>query len=282
MNLTPTEPTLILSDLHLGHRASLIHDPEQLLPLFREAKTIVLNGDTAELRHQIDRPVGRTLAAHLARVCHSAGAKAIFLNGNHDPTISQIDHLDLASSQILVIHGDMLFLGVAPWSRQAYAYRRIHLRALEHLGPDALLNFEKRLLATKRTSLKLQLLEEPTTRSQFPSLELVGRQLWPPYRPFMILHAWWDTPRLGAKLLRTFRPDTRYLMIGHTHYPGCWQSQGRVIINTGSFVPSFGALAVLLTESSFEIRKVTRYQKKFVLGKQLRAFGLSRAQSEPS
>jgi hypothetical protein len=30
MNLAPTDPTLILSDLHLGHRASLIHDPEQL------------------------------------------------------------------------------------------------------------------------------------------------------------------------------------------------------------------------------------------------------------
>ena len=149
MNLTPIDPTLILSDLHLGHRASLIRDAEQLAPVLREAKTVVLNGDTAELRHQIDRPVGRGLAANLARVCHSSGAKAIFINGNHDPVISQIDHLDLAEGQMLVTHGDMLFLGIAPWSRQAYAYRRVHRRALDQLGPDALLNFEKRLLATK-------------------------------------------------------------------------------------------------------------------------------------
>jgi len=276
MNLTPTDPTLILSDLHLGHRASLIRDPEQLAPVFREANTIVLNGDTAELRHQIDRPVGRMLAATLARVCHSSGAKAIFINGNHDPVISHIDHLDLAEGQMLVTHGDMLFLGIAPWSRQAYAYRKIHLRALDQLGPDALLNFEKRLLATKRTSLKLQLLEEPTTQGRFPGLGLFMRQFWPPFRPFMILHAWWETPKLGAKLLQAFRPETRYLLIGHTHFPGCWNHGGRVVINTGSFVWNFGACAVLLKEKSFEIRKIKRYQKNFVLGKRLKEFGINR------
>ncbi len=276
MNLTPTDPTLILSDLHLGHRASLIRDPEQLAPVFREANTIVLNGDTAELRHQIDRPVGRMLAATLARVCHSSGAKAIFINGNHDPVISHIDHLDLAEGQMLVTHGDMLFLGIAPWSRQAYAYRKIHLRALDQLGPDALLNFEKRLLATKRTSLKLQLLEEPTTQGRFPGLGLIVRQFWPPFRPFMILHAWWETPKLGAKLLQAFRPETRYLLIGHTHFPGCWNHGGRVVINTGSFVWNFGACAVLLKEKSFEIRKIKRYQKNFVLGKRLKEFGINR------
>ena len=276
MNLTPTDPTLILSDLHLGHRASLIRDPEQLAPVFREANTIVLNGDTAELRHQIDRPVGRMLAATLARVCHSSGAKAIFINGNHDPVISHIDHLDLADGQMLVTHGDMLFLGIAPWSRQAYAYRKIHLRALDQLGPDALLNFEKRLLATKRTSLKLQLLEEPTTLGRFPGVGLIVRQFWPPFRPFMILHAWWETPKLGAKLLQAFRPETRYLLIGHTHFPGCWNHGGRVVINTGSFVLNFGACAVLLKEKSFEIRKIKRYQKNFVLGKRLKEFGINR------
>ncbi len=276
MNLTPTDPTLILSDLHLGHRASLIRDPEQLAPVFREANTIVLNGDTAELRHQIYRPVGRMLAATLARVCHSSGAKAIFINGNHDPVISHIDHLDLAEGQMLVTHGDMLFLGIAPWSRQAYAYRKIHLRALDQLGPDALLNFEKRLLATKRTSLKLQLLEEPTTQGRFPGLGLIVRQFWPPFRPFMILHAWWETPKLGAKLLQAFRPETRYLLIGHTHFPGCWNHGGRVVINTGSFVWNFGACAVLLKEKSFEIRKIERYQKNFVLGKRLKEFAINR------
>jgi predicted phosphodiesterase len=276
MNLTPADPTLILSDLHLGHRASLIRDPEQLGPIFREAKTILLNGDTAELRHQIDRPIGRQLAAALARVCHSSGAKAIFINGNHDPNISEIDHLDLAAGQMLVTHGDMLFLGIAPWSRQAYAYRKVHLRALDQLGPDALLNFEKRLLATKRTSLKLQLLEEPTTRGRLPGLGLILRQLWPPFRPFMILHAWWETPKLGARLLQAFRPDARYLLIGHTHYPGCWNYAGRVIINTGSFILNFGACAVLLQNKSFEIRKIKRYRKNFVLGKRLKEFGISR------
>ena len=275
MSLTPIDPTLILSDLHLGHHASRIRDPEQLAPILRETKTVVLNGDTAELRHQIDRPVGRGLAANLARVCHSSGAKAIFINGNHDPVISQIDHLDLAEGQMLVTHGDMLFLGIAPWSRRAYAYRKVHRRALDQLGPDALLNFEKRLLATKRTTLKLQLLEEPTTQGQFRGLGLIARQLWPPFRPLMILHAWWNTPQLGAGLLRDFRPETRFLLIGHTHYPGCWNRSGRVIINTGSFVLNFGACAALLSDQSLEIRRIDRYHKNFVLGKLLREFEIS-------
>jgi predicted phosphodiesterase len=272
MNLTPIDPTLILSDLHLGHHASRIRDAEQLAPVLREAKTVILNGDTAELRHQIDRPVGRGLAANLARVCHSSGAKAIFINGNHDPVISQTDHLDLAEGQMLVTHGDMLFLGIAPWSRQAYAYRRVHRRALDQLGSDALLNFEKRLLATKRTTLKLQLLEEPTTQGRFRGLGLIARQLWPPFRPLMILHAWWNTPKLGAGLLRAFRPETRFLLIGHTHFPGCWNRSGRVIINTGSFVLNFGACAALLSDQSLEIRRIDRYHKNFVLGKLLREF----------
>jgi predicted phosphodiesterase len=277
MNLTPTAPTLVLSDLHLGHRASRVRDPEQLAPLFQEAKTTVFNGDTAELRHQIDRPLGRQLAAHLARVCHASGTKVIFINGNHDPVISHLDHLDLAEGQILVTHGDMLFLGVAPWSRQAYAYRKVHLRALEQLGPDALLNFEKRLLATKRTSLKLQLLEEPTTKDRFHGIGLIIRQFWPPFRPFMILRAWWNTPKLGARLLQGFRPDARYLLIGHTHFPGCWNHHGRVIINTGSFVLNFGACAVLLHEKRFEIRKIQRCGRNFGLGKRLQQFSIEGA-----
>jgi UDP-2,3-diacylglucosamine pyrophosphatase LpxH len=151
-----SEPTIILSDLHLGHRASQIRDPEEIAPILKEARAVVFNGDTVEMRTGVDRPVGRRMAAAVARLCHSIGCRATFINGNHDPSVSKIDHLDLLDGRLLVTHGDILFLGVAPWSRQALAYRKIHLRALAHLGPDALINFEKRLLATKRASLRLQ------------------------------------------------------------------------------------------------------------------------------
>jgi len=274
MSLTPTEPTIILSDLHLGHRASKLRDPAQLSPILKEASTAIFNGDTAEFRTPADRPVGRRLAAELARVCHHLHCKAIFVNGNHDPVISKIDHLDLMDGRLLVTHGDILFLGVVPWAKQALAYRKIHLRALARLGPDELMSFEKRLLATKRTSIKLQLLEREVVRSgTIPAgIRVLLQQLWPPNRPFMILQAWWESPALAAQLLEVFRPSARYALIGHTHYPGCWRQGQVTVINTGSFVFHFGALAVILDGLSLEVRKIQEQRGTFTLGKMIARF----------
>jgi predicted phosphodiesterase len=270
---TPAEPTIIISDLHLGHRASQIRDPQELVPILKEARSVIFNGDTVEMRTAIDRPVGRDMAAVIARLCHSVGCQAFFINGNHDPSISKIDHLDLMDDRILVTHGDILFLGVNPWSRQALAYRRIHLRALAHLGPDALMSFEKRLLATKRTSIKLQLLERPVTEHSFaPTLRILIQQCWPPHRVFMIVGAWLRTPGLAARLCDLFRPNARYIVVGHTHYPGVWRRGQVTVINTGSYVLNFGALAVILDGTSVEIRKVKRQKEGFVLGKRIARF----------
>ena len=270
---TASEPTIILSDLHLGHRASQIRDPEEIAPILKEARAVVFNGDTVEMRTGVDRPVGRRMAAAVARLCHSIGCRATFINGNHDPSLSKIDHLDLLDGRLLVTHGDILFLGVAPWSRQALAYRRIHLRALAHLGPDALVNFEKRLLATKRASLRLQLLEQPVTGgAPAPKLQVLLRQAWPPHRPFMIIRAWLQTPTLAARMCDLFRPEARYVVIGHTHYPGYWRRGQITVINTGSYVLHFGALAVILEGESVEIRKIKREKEGFALGKRIARF----------
>lgn len=270
---TTSDPTIIISDLHLGHRASQIRDPEELVPILKEARSVIFNGDTVEMRTPVDRPVGRHMAAVIARLCHSIGCRATFVNGNHDPAVSKIDHLDLMDGRILVTHGDILFLGVAPWSRQALAYRKIHLRALANLGPDALMNFEKRLLAAKRTSIKLQLMERPVTEhSKAPKLAVLVQQFWPPHRPFMILHAWLQTPTLAARLCDLFRPNSKYVIVGHTHYPGFWKRGPVTVINTGSYVLRFGALAVLLHGESIEIRKVIKQKEGFALGKRVARF----------
>jgi len=270
---TTSDPTIIISDLHLGHRATQIRDPEELAPILKEARSVIFNGDTVEMRTPVDRPVGRHMAAVVARLCHSIGCRATFINGNHDPAVSKIDHLDLMDGRILVTHGDILFLGVAPWSRQALAYRRIHLRALANLGPDALMNFEKRLLAAKRTSIKLQLIERPVTEhAKAAKLRVLIQQFWPPHRPFMILGAWLQTPTLAARLCDLFRPNARYVIVGHTHYPGFWKRGPVTVINTGSYVLHFGALAVLLDGESIEIRKVIKQKDGFALGKRIARF----------
>ena len=271
---TAVEPTIIISDLHLGHRASQIRDPHELVPILKEARSVIFNGDTVEMRTAVDRQVGRNLAAILARLCHSIGCRATFINGNHDPCISKIDHLDLMDGRMLLTHGDILFLGIAPWSRQIFAFRKVHLRVLARLGPDALLDFEKRLLATKRTSIKLQLMEEPVTteRPIAPGLRVLMNHFWPPHRPFMILDAWIKTPTLAARLCDLFRPSAKYVVIGHTHYPGVWRRGHITVINTGSYVFHFGALAVILDGESVEIRKIKKQREGFALGKRVARF----------
>jgi predicted phosphodiesterase len=275
MSLTPTEPILILSDLHLGHRASLIKNPEQLSSLLHGPGSVIFNGDTAEMRTPEDRTVGRRLAADLARVCHHAGRKAFFINGNHDPTVSNTNHLDLLGGTVLVTHGDILYLGVAPWSRDAHHYQKKHRQILDGLGPDAYSDFEKRLLATKRTSIELEMIERPLTRGRLAGFCHFLQQLWPPWRPLMIAKAWYDLPRLAVDLTRAFRPDAKFTIVGHTHHPGVWKFERRVIINTGGFIPHFGALAVTIEIGRLEIREVKLRNGQFAFGKLRGSFGVA-------
>ena len=53
------------------------------------------------------------------------------------------NHIDLADGAILVTHGDILFLDVAPWSREAGHYLKKHRQILDRLGPDGYADFEK-------------------------------------------------------------------------------------------------------------------------------------------
>src|ERR1700736_2268446 len=275
MGLTPAEPILIFSDLHLGHRASRIKHPDQLAPILQGPGSVIFNGDTAEMRTPEDRQVGRKLAADLARVCHQAGRKAFFVNGNHDPTVSIINHLDLADGAVLVTHGDILFLGVAPWSREAGHYLRKHRQILDRLGPDGYSDFEKQLRASKRTSIELQMLEEPLTRGRTPGFYLLIRNSWPPWRPLMIIKAWCEVPGRGAYLAHVFRPLARFVIVGHTHCPGAWEVPPRVIINTGSFVPYFGACAAIIESGRIEVRRIDFRRSHFVVGKLMRKFEVS-------
>jgi predicted phosphodiesterase len=277
MTLTPTDPVLILSDLHLGHRASRIDDASRLESLIRPFRTAIFNGDTAEVWYAADRPRGRKLTADLARFCHQVGCKAIFVNGNHDPDISEVNHLDLHGGALLVTHGDILFLGVAPWSKEAKRYLSAHRRILKDLGEDALGSFEHQLLANKRASLELQMWENPAKAGSLPGLRLLIQQAWPPTRPFKIACAWWQTPALAADLMKLFRPQAQVVLIGHTHHPGVWRRSGRIIINTGSFLNYMSAQAAILEGERLEVRPVNQRNGNFTLGKVKAVFKIRQA-----
>jgi predicted phosphodiesterase len=90
----------------------------------------------------------------------------------------------------------------------------------------------------------------------------------------MIMKAWQEVPRRAANLAQIFRPEARFVIVGHTHFPGAWKVAQRVIINTGSFVPYFGACAAIIESGRIEFRQINSCQDRFVIGKLLRNFAV--------
>jgi predicted phosphodiesterase len=270
------EPVRILSDLHFGHPASIIEQPDQLGPLFREAKTVIFNGDTVELRYLRGRRIGMRNHGLIREVCDAHGVRAVFINGNHDPILSDLSHVDLADGAILVTHGDLLFHDISPWSHEAVTIGAAHTRELEELGEDAFLDFEKRLKASKRAALSIELHRSRLRRDSLAVLRTILLECWPPWRPFQVFHSWAVTPARAEALARVFRPRARFILIGHTHFSGCWRRGPRMVINTGSFLPLSGRMAVDLAGGTLTVRPILLERGVFKAGAPMMQFPATR------
>lgn len=266
------EPIRIISDIHLGHPASLVAAPENIAPLLRGMPTVIFNGDTVESRFRKDRPTAQANLDALHKLCAANGVTPILLNGNHDPAVSPISHIDLADGAVLVTHGDMLFHDVSPWSNEAPTMRVAHQRALEEIEDDAFHDFEKRLHANKRASLSLELHDSTLPRGRFARIVTYLRESWPPWRPLQIFKCWFETPGKAVALARVFRPQARFIIIGHTHYSGIWRLGPRIIINTGSFLPIAGRMLVDLEGRRLTLRKIVKRGSSFEPGAEIACF----------
>jgi predicted phosphodiesterase len=266
------EPVRILSDLHFGHPASIIERPEQLAPLFRGCRTVIFNGDTVELRYLRGRRIGLRNAKLIQAVCEAEGARAVFITGNHDPILSELGHVDLAGGAVLVTHGDLLFHDISPWSQDAGVIGEAHRRELADLGDDAFLDFEKRLKASKRAALAIELHRPRLRRDALSAIRTVLRECWPPWRPLQVFRCWALTPGRAVALARVFRPRARFILIGHTHFSGCWKRGPRRIINTGSFLPMSGRMAVDVDNGMVTVRSILLDRGLFIVGEPMMQF----------
>jgi predicted phosphodiesterase len=272
------EPIRIVSDIHFGHPASIIEKATQLTPLFRGAKTVIFNGDTVEMRYIRGRSIGMRNSMIIRETCLEAGAQPVFINGNHDPMLSELCHVDLGNGAVLVTHGDLMFHDISPWSHDSGIIAAAHTRELEGLKEeDALHDFEKRLKASKRAALAIQLHKTGMRRDALSALRTVLRECWPPWRPFQIFHSWAVTPERAEALARTFRPQARFILIGHTHYSGFWERRGLTIINTGSFLPLSRRMTVDLEGRILKVRQIVQEKKMFRAGEVVREFPLGDA-----
>lgn len=269
-----TFPITVISDLHVGHPATYITDPEELAPLFRDVPTVVFNGDTVEMLWLCNREKAQQQLEDLAHACLKQGARPLFLNGNHDPVVSTASHLDLCGGSVLVTHGDILFNDIAPWSKDAKIIGPEHAKLLQEMSAEAHSDFEERLITIKRASLALEMHEPKTARRRLAGITTAIREGWPPWRAMWIIRCWMQTPNLATRVADKFRPQARFVIIGHTHYSGVWARGERVVINTGSFLPFSGRCAVRIEKDRLEVREVIRDKTQWKFGKVVRSFAI--------
>jgi len=271
-------PIRIISDLHIGHPATTVRRIEQLTPLLEGQRTVIFNGDTVEMRYRSQRESAERNLGELRQLCARLDVLPVFITGNHDPMVSTIHHLDLLNRSVLVTHGDILFYSISPWSPEAKYMAAAHDEALASLGEDALTDFENRLHASKKAALALELHEPPVRQGPLAKLLTVAYQCWPPWRPLHIIRCWMLTPRRAAKLVKKFRPQARFILLGHTHYPGVWKRRGVVILNNGGFFPLSKQRLVDIENGSLFFREIVREGEQFKTGKTLAEFPLPTAE----
>jgi predicted phosphodiesterase len=259
----------ILSDLHLGHPASLIDDTGQLEPLLEGATKAVFNGDTVELRLGGAQTRSRRALDSLVRLCRNLGVDPLLINGNHDPDVSERDHLELMDGRILVTHGHVLFPEITPWGRDAAELGEANARALQEMSSNGMDPLEQRLLAARLACARRLPETGSTAQSPLKWLGIVLAEMLHPRRPFQVLRAWRLGPGLAAGLAATHRPAVRCILFGHTHRPGWWKRGDTSVLNTGSFLPWLGRRLVEISGSEIAMREVRRSRGRFHPGREL-------------
>ncbi len=281
----------IFSDLHFGDRGCRVRKLEQLAPLFDGADTLVLNGDSLDTR---PGPVHLRAAALAAFDADAATQRAGFLDflahhappttlltGNHDPDISTQHTLDLADGQIFVTHGDIFFDDIVPWSRDVTLMRRLLAREFAAFAPAERAQLELRFAAFRRVCACVPQ-RHHSERNPFRYAVSVFADFAWPTRTLAVLRTWRETPALTAAFLRTHRPHTRFLLMGHTHRPGIVQAPGGLtVINTGSFCAPATACAVDLTAEKLVLRRIVSHGGVFRFGQTLATFALASVEPSP-
>ena len=257
----------IISDLHWGHKASLVRDADALRPISEDADLLVLNGDSVEEKYgnspkhkNSPLPTGD----QLREIAAGWGINTLFITGNHDPLISEHHFLELAD--ILITHGDGSFSSIAPWSQQAQNLERQLNRISDDSPAESLHDY---LGNIKKAAIETQLESSRYDPTVWGRLEIFFRAACPPTRVLRIISSWKKMPQFTVERLKEFGCSPRIAIVGHTHKQGITSYAGTLVINTGSFFQWPGALAVDITETSLEVISIRKRRDSFSLNKRI-------------
>ena len=245
----------VLSDLHLGHSATRIEEVTQLAPLLEGCEQVVFAGDVWQ-----GRKTGHARAGEMFEELQAAvGERGVFLRGNHDPETPQ-GLAWLADKKVLVTHGDAVYRDATPWSREMPAHReevREIVERFDDLDPQA--------CSDRAREIALALTPVPFWKLPVP-LNFFASALWPPSRPFEMIRVWRGMGEECHRFLARVAPKVGVLICGHFHQAGVWEKDGRLVINTGSFMRASKPWCVDLEDEWIIVRAIVKEGDFFQAG----------------
>lgn len=269
-----TEKIRIVSDLHIGHRASVLEDMSTAKPLAEGVDRLIFNGDTLELKYgDLDKSHYNADKQKKLFDQETAtwGPEIDLITGNHDPAISDIHFRSICDHQVFITHGDALFKEVAPWSSNV----KNLAASSTSINPDqtgTLETLHTYLDQFKQVSIKAHKLEDGYNPTQWGKIKILLHQAWPPSTPFKILNCWRQVPDRAVSLTSRFGLKPKFIVVGHTHNPNIWQRGDQTIINLGAYFPWPGARCIDIANGQLQVRKIHKSRNTIRIGKTLATF----------
>lgn len=223
---------------------------------------LVLAGDVWQQRKKDSaRERGLRLFRGLEERVKKKGISWEILRGNHDPDEGK-GVAWLADRAVLVTHGDAVYDHATPWSRELGRYRK-EVDAIVRKYAAQTASAEACSERAREIAHVLQLVPLPKLP---PPLNFFATALWPPSRSFEILRVWGGMGKTGLKFLERAGEGARVLVCGHFHRAGIWEGNGRLMVNTGSFMRGSRPWAVDLVEEELTARELVQSGGDYVLG----------------
>jgi len=253
--------TRIISDLHLGHSASRLTDPVMLAPILEEVDHLILAGDVWQQNAGDLRRAARQKYDALLKLVESRGITVEVLHGNHDPEGGK-GVARVGEGAVLVTHGDALYANATPWAREMGKYRR-EVDAIIQKYESRTGSAEECAKRAKEIALilgGLPLLKLP------PPLNFFATALWPPGRTIGMVRVWAGMGERGLEFLERSGEGAGVLVCGHFHRAGIWEKEGKLMVNTGSFMKGSRAWAVDVSDDKLTVRGLVLSDGQYVLG----------------
>jgi predicted phosphodiesterase len=259
-------PVVFFSDLHLRSLDDWECELEGLRGLWSNAKTVLFNGDT--LSWEISRcpELREKLRNDITDFFHHNALKTIFVAGNSDQELSEQNYCFMCEKKILALHGHVIFDDVSPWNYHAPRIEKLRQEFLESIPQQSRDTLDASAQSARAATLKIQrwCLETLGKNSAKFYVFLKIHKLRTLLRLRTILRSWRNTPIFGVKFLERYAPQTKFLIMGHTHRSGVWKLNGRVIINTGSIKNHRQCLLVRLENNNLKVFRIRRDKKQLI------------------